>query len=216
MDGVLVDSEEAHFTAWRRLFEEESIPYHRDLFRRTFGQRNDAVIRDIFGADAPMDRLREMDMRKESYYRELIPSMVTALPGALALLNGLTQSGARQAIGSSGPLDNVIAGLEALGMRQFFDAIAAGHEVETGKPAPDIFLLAAKRLNVPATRCLVLEDAPQGVEAALAAGMRCVAVTSTRPAEELARAHRVVGSLTELTAESLRQMVIQGESQRNA
>jgi len=211
MDGVLVDSGEAHFAAWDRLFQEEGIPYSQDMFLDTFGQRNDSILRTLLGPDLPEKRLRELDVRKEIYYRELIPSRVRLLPGAWDLLTGLPPAGARQAIGSSGPRANVLATLEALRLEEFFAAITAAEDVETGKPAPDVFLLAARRLGVPPARCVVLEDATAGVQAALAAGMQCVAVTTTRPGHELADAHRVVDSLVELDTDALRQMAFRGD-----
>jgi beta-phosphoglucomutase len=210
MDGVLVDSEEAHFSAWSRLFQEEGVPLSRDFFTRTFGQRNDSILRAAFGEDLAPERLKKLDRRKETYYRELVPSHVHLLPGAHDLLKALSQAGARLAIGSSGPRANITATLAALSVSHFFPVIVSGEDVPAGKPAPDIFLLAARRLAVPPAHCLVLEDAPPGVEAALAAGMRCVAITSTRSADELAQAHLIVNSLTELRAESLRQMALSG------
>ncbi|MBC7223300.1 MAG: HAD family phosphatase, partial [Anaerolineae bacterium] len=208
MDGVLVDSGEAHYAAWARLFREEGIPYSREQFLQTFGQRNDRILRTLLGPDLPEERLRDLDARKEAYYRELIPSRVRLLPGAWELLHALREAGARQAVGSSGPRANVEATVAALGLQPFFGALVAAEDVAEGKPAPDVFLLAAERLEVPAAQCVVLEDAMAGVEAALAAGMRCVAVATTRPAEELRAAHRVVASLKELQAEDLRRMAL--------
>lgn len=211
MDGVLVDSGEAHYAAWARLFREEGIPYSRDLFLQTFGQRNDRILRTLLGPDLPEERLRELDARKEAYYRELIPSRVRLLPGAWELLNGLRAAGARQAVGSSGPRANVEATVAALGLASFFEALVAAEDVAEGKPAPDVFLLAAEWLGVSPVRCVVLEDAVAGVEAALAAGMCCVAVATTRPADELRAAHRVVASLKDVQADDLRRMALGGE-----
>ncbi|MGQ9567571.1 MAG: HAD family hydrolase [Anaerolineae bacterium] len=212
MDGVLVDSGEAHYAAWTRLFQEEGIPYSREQFLQTFGQRNDRILRTLLGPDLPEERLRELDARKEAYYRQLIPSRVRLLPGAGELLHALQEAGARQAVGSSGPRANVEATLAALGLRPFFQALVAAEDVAEGKPAPDVFLVAAERLGVPPRRCVVLEDAAVGVQAALAAGMRCLAVATTRPPKELSAAHRVVASLLEVRAEDLHRMVLGAES----
>lgn len=212
MDGVLVDSGEAHYAAWTRLFQEEGIPYSREQFLQTFGQRNDRILRTLLGSDLPEERLRELDARKEVYYRELIPSRVRLLPGAGELLRALREAGARQAVGSSGPRANVEATLASLGLRPFFQALVAAEDVAEGKPAPDVFLVAAERLGVPPRRCVVLEDAAVGVQAALAAGMRCLAVATTRPPKELSAAHRVVMDLLEVRAEDLHRMVLRAES----
>jgi beta-phosphoglucomutase len=215
MDGVLVDSGEAHYEAWARLFREEGIPYTREQFLQAFGQRNDRILRTLLGPDLPEDRLRELEARKEAYYRALIPSRVRLLPGAWELLHALREAGARQAVGSSGPRANVEATLAALDLGPFFGALVAAEDVREGKPAPEVFLVAAERLGVPPARCVVLEDAVAGVQAALAAGMRCVALTTTRPAHELAAAHRVVASLREVRAEDLRRLALgMGETGR--
>ncbi|MGC8837964.1 MAG: HAD family hydrolase [Anaerolineae bacterium] len=208
MDGVLVDSGEAHYAAWARLFQEEGVPYTREQFLQSFGQRNDRILRTLLGPDLPEERLRELDARKEAYYRALIPSRVRLLPGAWELLCALREAGARQAVGSSGPRANVEATVDALGLSSFFGALVAAEDVREGKPSPEVFLVAAERLGVPPARCVVLEDAAVGVQAALAAGMHCVALTTTRPAHELAAAHRVVASLREVHAEDLRRMAL--------
>lgn len=207
LDGVLVDSTEGHFAAWQRLFAEEGLQLDRAGFLRTFGQRNDSVLRAALGPDLPAERIQMLGERKEAYFRSLVPQWVRPTAGAVALLSGLHAAGARQAIGSSAPRANVETILSALGVSGLFGATVTAEDVSRGKPAPDVFLTAAARLGVPPARCIVLEDAPPGVEAARAAGMRCVAVTTTRPAADLQRADRVVVSLTELSAAVLRALL---------
>jgi beta-phosphoglucomutase len=209
LDGVLVDSTEGHFVAWQRLFAEEGLQMDRAEFLRTFGQRNDSVLRAALGPDLPAARLRDLGERKEAYFRSLVPQLVRPVPGALALLSALRAAGARQAIGSSAPRANLETILSAWGISTLFGATVTAEDVSRGKPAPDVFLTAAARLRVSPARCLVLEDAPPGVEAARAAGMRCVAVTTTRPATDLQRADRVVVSLTELSPAALRALLAQ-------
>ena len=207
MDGVLIDSAEAHFAAWRRLMAEEGQPYDRDVFNRTFGLRNDTTLHQILGPDLPAQRIQELDLRKEAYYRELIPSRVHLLAGALPLLRELNAAGVHQAIGSSGPTANVAAALDALELEVYFRHTVSGDDVAAGKPAPDIFLLAAERVGVPPQRCVVLEDAPAGIDSARAAGMACVGLASTHPAEKLNPADWVVDSLETLDVPALLRLV---------
>ncbi|MCC7353287.1 MAG: HAD family phosphatase [Anaerolineae bacterium] len=208
LDGVLVDSTEGHFAAWQRLFAEEGLQLDRAGFLRTFGQRNDSVLRTALGPGLSAERIQALGERKEAYFRSLVSHLVQPMPGARALLSELYAAGARQAIGSSAPRANVAAILAVLGTSEVFGATVAAEDVSQGKPAPDVFLTAAARLRVPPARCIVVEDAPPGVEAARAAGMRCIAVTTTRPAAELWQADRVVASLTELSAASLRALLV--------
>jgi beta-phosphoglucomutase len=207
MDGVLVDSTEGHLAAWQRIFAEEGLQLDRAGFLRTFGQRNDTALRAVMGADLSAERIQALSDRKEAYFRSLVPQLVRPIPRALALLSGLHAAGVRQAIGSSAPRANLEAMLPLLGAPEVFGALVTAEDVARGKPAPDVFLTAAARLHVPPARCIVLEDAPPGVEAARAAGMRCVAVTTTRPAAELQRADRVVASLDELSPAALRALL---------
>jgi HAD superfamily hydrolase (TIGR01509 family) len=125
------------------------------------------------------------------------------IPGSIDLVRALHDAGMPLAVGSSGPRDNVALALAKLGILQYFGAVVTGDDVTRGKPAPDIFLLAAARLRVDPWTCVVIEDAEQGVEAALAAGMRVVAVTTSLPAERLRKATRVVASLRDLTPTDL-------------
>jgi len=114
------------------------------------------------------------------------------------------------AIGSSGPGRNVQLGIEILGIADDLDVVVTGDDVVHGKPAPDIFLLCLERLGVEAGQCVVLEDAPQGVAAALAAGIPVVALTSSQPREMLGQAHLVVDDLAELTPGALAAVIAMG------
>jgi beta-phosphoglucomutase-like phosphatase (HAD superfamily) len=126
------------------------------------------------------------------------------------LIRALRSDGLLLAVGSSGPRANVELVLEVLGVREAFSALSTGDEVRHGKPHPEVFLKAAAKLQLPPGRCVVIEDAPQGVQAGLAAGARVVAVTTSRPAADLVAAHCVVEGLRELTPASLRALVLGG------
>ena len=130
------------------------------------------------------------------------------MPGAPDLLRSLDEAGFALAVGSSGPPANIELVLSRLGNRSLFRAVVTGMDVTRGKPDPQVFLIAAKRLGIPPRRCAVVEDAPPGVEAANAAGMASVGLASTgRTRESLAQADLVVGSLAELSPRILRDLV---------
>ena len=176
VDGVLIDSGEQHRRAWEQLAREEGLPYSDAAFWATFGMRNADIFPRMFGVSGPPERIVALGDRKEAIYRALLAEDAAPLPGAKELLAALHAAGYRQALGSSAPPANLEAIIGLLGIASFLDAIVSGEQVAQGKPAPDIFLAAAERLDLPPPHCLVIEDAPAGVAAAHAGEMRCLAV----------------------------------------
>ena len=205
MDGVLVDSSDIHFEAWSTLGQEIGTPHTREFFDSTFGMHNAQIFPLWLGEMEPRE-LERLSRRKEQLYRDLAADRLTPLPGALELLADLRREGIAIAVGSSGPLANVELILRILKISEQFAALSTGDEVTHGKPHPEVFLKAAHKLGRAPADCVVIEDAPQGIEAARRAGMKVLAVTSSHPAGELA-ADRVVESLTEVRASTLRQLV---------
>lgn len=198
MDGVLVDTAEFHYQSWHETLADVGITYDRDTFRHTFGKNNETILREVMGNRYNPAEALDIGDSKEARFRELIRGQATLLPGVRELLEALQAAGIPQAIGSSAPMANIEALAGALGLEPFFGAMVSAAEMP-GKPDPAVFLEAAKRLNVEPARCVVVEDAIAGVEAAHRAGMRCTAVTNTHPAGALAAAELVVDSLSEVT-----------------
>jgi len=206
MDGVLVDSSQAHFAAWSELGRRISQPFSRALFEQTFGMHN-AQIFPLWLGELPSERLQELSLEKEALYREAAAGEVQALEGAVELVRALDAADFALAVGSSGPRANVELILNILGVAECFDVLSTGDDVTHGKPHPEVFCKAAERLGLSPSRCVVLEDAPQGVEAARRAEMRVLAVTSSRPAGDLADADRVVQSLREVGPRELAALI---------
>jgi len=196
LDGVLVDTAPFHFQAWQELFRSVGKGFADGDFRRTFGLRNDAILRDILGELMPAEEAR-LARRKEELYRARAEGRVKAMPGAIGLLRRLKQEGRKTAIVSSAPRENVRVLLRSLGLEEMFEAVVAEEDAPRGKPDPQGFLLAAEKLGVAPAECVVIEDAPGGVEAAKRAGMRCIGVTTSRPRGALTSADLVVDSLEE-------------------
>jgi len=180
MDGTLLDSAEYHWLAWRESLAAEGYDLTRDRFAATFGQRNDTILRAHFGPDFPLSEVDRIGAIKESNYRELVRTRgVELLPGVPRWLARLKERGWRQAIASAAPLLNVQTILAALDIAGRFDAIVSAEDVQHGKPDPQVFLTAAARIGVPPARCIVVEDAPAGIEGAHRAGMRAIGVLTT-------------------------------------
>jgi beta-phosphoglucomutase len=177
LDGTLIDSEQYHWLAWRDTMATEGVPLTHPEFMKTFGLRNDAIIPQwIAGATAAdVDRIATA---KELLYRRLVrEGRLVPLPGAAEWIERLANDGWRQAIASSAPRENVDAVLSVIGLAPFFQAIVSAEDVTHGKPDPEVFLKAAARLGSPASRSIVVEDAPAGVEAACRAGMPSIGVS---------------------------------------
>ncbi len=205
LDGVIIDSAEEHRQAWQRLAQEEGVRFTDTDFWATFGKRNDDIITIVWGA-LPAGRIRALADRKEIYFRELIRKTAAPLPGSIELLRGLHEAGFLQALASSAPVENIQLISEVLGLRQYLTALVSGETVPHGKPAPDIFLKAAGELGVEPSRCLVIEDAVAGVQAAHAAGMKCIAVAGDRDLPGLHEAELLVKSLTEVDVARVRSL----------
>jgi beta-phosphoglucomutase family hydrolase len=199
LDGVLVDTARFHYQAWWQLLSEFGRSLSEEEFRRTFGLRNDLILRDMLG-EVSAEEVKRLSERKEALFRQHAAGQVTLLPGAAELVRRTRDGGRRMALVTSTPRANIDFVLEQVGLSGAFDTIVAAEDVSRGKPDPEGFLLAARRLGVAPERCLVIEDAPGGIEAACRAGMRSLAVTTTRPREELTAADAVVDSLNDAAA----------------
>lgn len=182
VDGTLLDSREYHWLSWQETLTSEGYPITRDEFLQTFGRRNDEIVPLYFPniGQAEINRISEA---KEARYRELMRNGgVEALPGVRYWLQRLHENGWRQAVASSAPLLNVQAILQALDIAACFDALTSAEDVQRGKPDPQVFLVAAQKLGVAPGRCVVVEDAPAGIEGARRAGMKAVGVLSSHAA----------------------------------
>lgn len=177
LDGTLVDSAELHWISWRDTLAAEghSITYRQ--FLDSFGQKNDRILPAWLGPQTPAEEIARIGDAKEAEYRRLaLERGLTPLPGAARWLRRLHERGWKQAIASSAPRRNVAVMLQALAVSREIDAIVGAEDVTAGKPDPQVFLAAAAALGVPPDRCVVVEDAAVGVEAARRARIRVIGV----------------------------------------
>ena len=212
MDGTLTDSHDAHYQSWKSTMDDHGIEYGATDFIRDFGRKNPEIIAENWereGRKTPDDELaRAIADEKEAAFRAIIAVRFPEMPGAREMMKRLHEAGFRLAIGSSAPRENIELCNDELGIKDFLNAVVCGCDVENGKPEPDGFLLAAERLGCPPEKCIVVEDAAAGIEAAHRAGMPAVGIVSTgHNAEDLASAERVIRELKELTPELLSGLV---------
>ena len=210
MDGVIADTGAVHFAAWQQVMAELGHPFDKADFRRIFGIVNPDAIRLLLGETISSHEIARISERKETLFREAVRGYVSLLPGVKTWLERLRLQGYRQAIASSAPRPNIEVLLHVLNIGLYFQATVSADDVTKGKPDPTIFLRAAAALGVSPSRCVVVEDAVAGVQAARRAGMVCLAVATTQPAEKLRGANLVVKRLTNLADDAFEQLLTLG------
>ena len=188
---------------------EAGLTFTLEQFGATFGRTSREIIASLW-KDRRLneDEIRALDNRKEALFREIVRRDFPAMDGVHGLLQAIHDAGMALAVGSSGPPENVEQILERLGNRSRWGAVVTGRDVTRGKPDPQVFLVAAERLGVPPSQCVVVEDAPPGIGAAKAAGMGCIGLASTgHEHSELSQADRVVDSLREITVKMIGEII---------
>ena len=210
-DGVLVNSEPAHFIALREALRPEGVVIGEVEYLARYvaydDRRSAAMALEHHGRPAPADRVQSVAERKARLYEELLRD-VPFYPGARELVRGLQQRQVPLAIASGARRVEIEEILDQGGLRDAFDAVVGADDVRRTKPDPEPYLEALRQLRrkapeLEARQCLALEDTPPGIAAARGAGMIVIGVAQTYDAPRLLAAHRVVESLRGLSAESL-------------
>ena len=213
IDGTIIDSMPTHDDAWEVFFARQGRTLDRDgFFRRTAGRTGLELMHEFFGPVSD-ERARELVDEKEAIYRALFAPAFREVAGFAAFVHAARAAGFKLACATAGDAANIAFAMRNLAMEGFFDAVAGGHEVARGKPAPDIFLLAAQRLGADPADCIVFEDAPFGIEAARRAAMCAVAVTTSATTAELAGPH-VIASIADYRGISATDIAASAAAQR--
>jgi beta-phosphoglucomutase len=188
IDGTIVDNMHLHAEAFAVFAERHGLPpLTREDRARLDGRRNSEIFPILFNRDVPRDEWLAYEREKEGLYRELSKGRLLPMKGLHTLMAQLAHERIPIALATSAPQPNVAHTLSELGLDGAFPIIVRGDEVGRGKPAPDVFIEAARRLGIQAADCLVFEDAPMGIEAAHAAGMPVVALTTSFHAAHFAQ-----------------------------
>jgi HAD superfamily hydrolase (TIGR01509 family) len=204
MDGVLIDSHPVHRVAWSKFLATvgKSIT-DEGLSFILGGRRREEILRHFFG-DLPESKIAEYGHQKDLFFEENFHD-VKLIPGVREFLESLEITGVKSAIATSASSARTWGTLHRLGLDQKFAVVVTGDDVDAGKPDPQVYNLAAQGMNLSPEKLLVLEDAPCGVQAAKAAGMRCIGVTTNGRAEMLRQcgAERVIPDFLGLSVEML-------------
>lgn len=198
-DGVVIDSSDQHERSWEMLADEIGKPMPSDHFKRGFGMKNQLIIPQILRWTEDPSQIDIYSLRKEELYREIIADEgITPLPGVVTLLEMLSYHDVPCAVGSSTHRRNIEVIFDAIGIRDYFQAVVTAEDVNHGKPDPEVFLKSAEKIGINPGNCVVFEDAHVGIEAGLAAGSKVIAVATTHDISELGQASMAVNSLEEV------------------
>ncbi len=204
MDGVLIDSHYAHFLSFEKAFEKFGIDFKKQEYASMFGMANNRMVQRM--TDTPLSdaMVEQIDREKDVFFRESFSSEIRIIKGVVGWLNEFRNNGIRQAVASSGSFENIRSILDSLNLLSYFGVTASGDECPP-KPDPGVFLAAAQKLGVATENCLVIEDSLVGVRAAAAAGIPCLAITTSYPREQLSDACMVIDEFTEENLNRVRQ-----------
>ncbi len=198
LDGVLFDTAQLHYQVWAQVLHSYGADFSYAKFLSTFGMKNQDFLPVLFGRPLEVHFMEQVGDEKESLFRQRVSAGEARVqPGVIACLQDFQRGGLRQAVASSAPQANVDALLDWSGLRPYFQAVVSSANLP-GKPDPAIFLAAAQRLGTPPDRCVVIEDALMGIQAAHRADMRVIGVAATLPVEKLSSADWAVESQEKL------------------
>jgi len=199
LDGVLVDSEPLHVEAWKVLFARQGITVSEEEYRHGIGMLDADWIRYLFERRGQEADPAWWQGAKRGVFQEILSRNVRPFPGVAALVRRLHRE-FPLAVASNSWRQNIETVLRAMHLRECFDVLTGLDDVTHHKPHPEAYLVTAAGLGLSPAACTVIEDSPLGLQAARAAGMRCIAVTHTLPGERLAGADLIVGSLEDAEA----------------
>ena len=186
MDGVLIDSAAHHRHAWRMLLDEMGAePADPEHWRLTIGRPSEEAIPLLLGRRVSDAEARRLARRKRDFYQARAQKGLDPVLGVREFLESLEELGVPCAVGTSASRWDAERLLDDLGLLRFFDVMVTADDVMLGKPDPEVWVQVARRLRVPVARCVVFEDAPVGIQAARAAGMRAIGVTTAHREDEL-------------------------------
>ena len=208
MDGVIVDSNPYHRIALRRFCEKHGHHLSDEYMKtKIFGRTNADWLQELFQDKIDEKQILEFEEEKESMFREIFDPYIKPVNGLISFLNLLRNNRIPRAIATSAPSSNVDFILNKTGIAEFFQIIIHGNMVENSKPHPEIYLKTTHAIGYPPKQCLVIEDSLSGMESAINAGCKVIALTTTHPREELRAAQLVIDDFEQLSIADLENLI---------
>jgi len=195
LDGVIADTARFHFEAWRLFFLRHGKRFSEEDFRHIFGMTNDLILKKHLGKDLSSEEIERLSREKEKMYRDIAKGKVKPIKGVPDFIR-LARERFKIALVSSTPKENIDFILSEFSLEDVFDSIVSGSEIKRGKPDPECYILASKKLKVSPKLCCVIEDSQHGVDAAKAAGAVCIGILTTH--QDLEGADFIVRNFEEI------------------
>ncbi|MFW5755664.1 MAG: HAD family hydrolase [Tangfeifania sp.] len=207
MDGVIVDNGEFHFLAWEKFCDKHNISISKDEFKsKFFGRTNEEVLPELFGCKLSGNEIKSLGEEKEKIYREIYKPHLQPVKGLVNFLEELKKENIAVGVATSAPPENVKFVIDGLKIGDCIQAVVDDSMVTNGKPAPDIYLEAARRLTSEPENCVVFEDSLSGTKSAFDAGAKVVALTTTLPAGKHKYAHRIIDDFESVSTQFIKNL----------
>ena len=207
MDGVLVDNYTFHQEAWNRFLKQYKIELPGDFRSGIFGGTNKEHLETIFRKTLQAEDIARYEQQKEKIYRDLYAPEIKPVQGLLPFIESLKGEDIPIALATSSPPVNVDFVLKNIGLINSFGVILNSSNVTRGKPNPEIYIKTGAQLNVPSSRCIVIEDSRNGIIAAKNAGMKVIGITTTHPASELPEVDLMIENFDQLNVPMLKNLI---------
>jgi beta-phosphoglucomutase family hydrolase len=210
MDGVLVDTNPHHKTAWREYYQRFSKELSDDEFiRYVSGKHNAAIVAHLLDNQSLSEsEVKRISAEKEALFRELYQHHMAPVSGLIDFLEALKAAGIRMAVATSAPVENLDFVVDTLNIRSYFDVLLNESMVNHPKPDPEIYELAMKQLDVSPDESVIFEDSTTGIQAAKASGAYVVGVTTTQSEDELLPfVDETINDFTDMTADRLQRLI---------
>lgn len=199
LDGTLLDNNSYHLQSWLTYLNEKKIKLTRQEFDANMnGRTNKDAIEYLFGKGLSPENITRITEEKEAVYRKIYAPYIREVEGLTSLLEFLKSEKIKMAIATSGIQPNIDFMFSYLAIKKYFEVIVNSSHIKNGKPDPEIYRVTAEKLQIPTAHCLVFEDSLPGIESALKAGMKVIALATSHAPDELEKADGVINTYEDL------------------
>lgn len=208
LDGTMIDNNSYHILSWQEFYKRRNRTFTSEEFVEHFnGKTNADVLKYIFHPNLTANEIYRYTHEKEALYREIYTPFIKPVNGLIKLLELLQQQGIPMVIATSGIPINIEFMFEHIPIQHFFTDIINSTHITHGKPHPEIYELAAKKLMLQPNHCIAFEDSVAGVQSAKNAGLKVIALTTTHPKSDLHQADLIVQDFTEISIEKMKELI---------
>ncbi len=198
MDGVLVDNNDFHYSSFESFCKKYKLDFSPEIYHTHItGRTNEMILRYLFGEQLTNTEIEALAFEKEAIYREIFRPHMHPAKGLTELLASIHAKGIVCAVASNGPFENIDFVLDETGIRKYIKVVVNATMVKAGKPAPDVYLKAAELLGKSTSECVVFEDSPTGINAALAANIKVIGMSTTHETHELIGTEFIIKDFTD-------------------